>query len=524
MTGRTRDWFATLATGSRMLIIFALALLPLGIIAILGSISAARTQRANDVLEAQSILALASQRLNSAITRASVTIRVANGTISGSDPASAARACERAAEQLDEEFGGPVRFALYGTGNQLTCNTNGFAPSELPLLPPAGLLSSIRIDGSAATLRVTLFDSGGRAQGEVVMGAETLRALASPGSAPMPLHLDLLGNGQAIRLFDNLGQRSLAHETSLSSMLMSDRLELRLNAEAAALTTWDWAMILLPVLLWLVAAVIAWLIVDHLLLRPLGVMQKAITAYRPGDTGFEAPVLRGPAREISDLGRAFDQVTRTVARHEAELEAAVERQTRLVREVHHRVKNNLQVVASLLNIHSRGSETDEAAAAYASIQRRVDALAVVHRNHYAELESTPGVALRALISELGASLRASAPTGASRLQIRLSLQPVQVNQDVAVAVAFLITEAVEYAMLCGGTEVLISLEPESEGRARLTIESGALDDGPACGAGVRERFERIMTGLARQLRSTPQRDHDRGRFSVDIAIIGREES
>jgi two-component sensor histidine kinase len=216
-------------------------------------------------------------------------------------------------------------------------------------------------------------------------------------------------------------------------------------------------------------------------------------------------------------------VTRTVARHEAELEAAVERQTRLVREVHHRVKNNLQVVASLLNIHSRGSASEEAAAAYASIQRRVDALAVVHRNHYAELEKTPGVALRALISELGASLRASAPAGASRMQIRLSLEPLYANQDVAVSVAFLITETVEFAMLCGCNAVSITLESEEPGRGRLSIESKALSGGAACSADIGDRFERIITGLARQLRSTPDRDTEAGRFSLSIGIVGSEE-
>ena len=116
-------------------------------------------------------------------------------------------------------------------------------------------------------------------------------------------------------------------------------------------------------------------------------------------------------------------MVQTVARHEANLEAAVERQTRLVREVHHRVKNNLQVVASLLNLHSRGSPNEEVAAAYASIQRRVDALAVVHRNHFAELEENKGVALKPLISELAANLRATAPLAAANMAIRLDLEP-----------------------------------------------------------------------------------------------------
>ena len=84
------------------------------------------------------------------------------------------------------------------------------------------------------------------------------------------------------------------------------------------------------------------------------------------------------------------------------------------------MKNNLQVVASLLNIHSRGSPNEEVAAAYASIQRRVDALAVVHRNHFAELEENRGVALKPLISELAANLRATAPASALGMSIRLA--------------------------------------------------------------------------------------------------------
>ncbi len=505
-----------------MVLILGLALLPLGVIAIFGSLNAARTQRANDVLEAQAVLALTTQRLNAAITRASVTIRVASGSISNAGPDAAQGACQRAAEQLSDEHGAEISFALYAPGKRLVCSTTGFQPSALPLLPPSGLLSAVTVEGDQGALRFLLFDSAGSAQGEVLMSAQMLRTLARPSNPPMPLQIDLTGNGHTISLFDEFAEGPFVREVSLSSSMMSERLQLRLHAAAAALTTFDMVMILLPMLLWLFAAVIGWVVVHRLLLRPLAAMQKAITAYRPGEAVFEAPNLRSPAREISDLGNAFDQVTRTVAQHEADLEAGIERQTMLVREVHHRVKNNLQVVASLLNIHSRGSESAEAAAAYGSIQRRVDALAVVHRNHYAELEHTPGVPLRGLISELGASLRASSPEGASKFQIRMALDPVYATQDTAVAVAFLITEAVEFAMLCGGDTVSIALEAEEKERARLTIETGPLQPDAACGDNVRERYERIMTGLARQLRSTPERDVEEGRFSLTLAIIGRE--
>lgn len=505
-----------------MLLIMAVAMLPLGVVAIFGSVNAARTNRTSDEISAQAVLALATQRLASALTEAGVTIRVASGAVTDADPAAAARACDRASVQLSESSGVPVRFALYASGSRLVCRTQGYNPPELPMLPPARTVTVPQVDPQNQVLRLTLFDPASGPQGQIELPLQMLSALARPDGAPMPFELTLSGEGGTLSLYDTYGDGLLRRDVTLSSELLGGRLDLSLRAAAPAVSTFELFMILLPVLMWLLAAMVGWFIIDRLLLRPLGAMQKAIAAYRPGENEFEAPAARSPAREISDLGDAFDQVTRTVARHEADLEAAVERQTRLVREVHHRVKNNLQVVASLLNIHSRGSGSDEVAAAYASIQRRVDALAVVHRNHYAELEKTPGVALRALISELCASLRASAPSGASKLQIRLALDPVYANQDVAVSVAFLITEAVEYAMLCGCSLVSIALEADGPNRARLSIESAALADGSACSVDLSDRFERIITGLARQLRSTPERDREQGRFAVVIATLGRE--
>jgi hypothetical protein len=183
------------------------------------------------------------------------------------------------------------------------------------------------------------------------------------------------------------------------------------------------------------------------------------------------------------------------------------------------VKNNLQVVASLLNLHARGASSEDASAAYASIQRRVDALAVVHRNHYAELEENRGVALKSLMSELGANLRANAPRSASGMQIRLAVEPVHATQDVAVAVAFLVTEVVEFAMFCGGTHVTVTIEEVRPGMAGLSVATDALRGEPRCDEKLFERFDRIVTGLSRQLRSAIQKDTEAGRYSLEIAIV-----
>ena len=85
--------------------------------------------------------------------------------------------------------------------------------------------------------------------------------------------------------------------------------------------------------------------------------------------------------------------------------------------MHHRVKNNLQVIASLINFHARGAKSAEASAAYASIQRRVDALAVVHRHHFAEMEENRGLELRSVIGELASNIRATAPERSAGLGI-----------------------------------------------------------------------------------------------------------
>jgi two-component sensor histidine kinase len=186
------------------------------------------------------------------------------------------------------------------------------------------------------------------------------------------------------------------------------------------------------------------------------------------------------------------------------------------------VKNNLQVVASLLNLHARGAPNEQVSAAYASIQRRVDALAVVHRNHYAELEENRGVALKSLISELAANLRATAPAAASGMAIRLDLAPYYATQDVAVSVAFLVTEIAEYAMLCGGASVAIALEDgDTPGTAMLIIESESLRSETLCDGMLAERFQRIVTGLSRQLRSVISRDETEGRYALAIAVVDK---
>ena len=283
------------------------------------------------------------------------------------------------------------------------------------------------------------------------------------------------------------------------------------------ITTGDRLVLLLPFLMWLVAAAITWFLVSRLLIRPLRGLQRAVVRYQPGDASFALPQKLGPATEIQELRDSFERAVTRVEASEREMSSALDGQRRLVREVHHRVKNNLQVVASLINIHGRSAESPHARAAYGSISRRVGALSIVHRNHFAEMEENRGISLRPLISELASELRATAPEEARHLRIELDLEGANTTQDVAVSVAFLITEIVEFAMLRTPDDpVEIALRRTSELTARLTLNSKVLNPDED---GDREKmqFERIVGGLAKQLRSTLERKL--GRYSVDLPVF-----
>ncbi len=500
-----------------MLLILTLGLFPLGLVAILASLQNARENNAEQREEFAAQVQLKAQRINSAFSRSALIMQAASAAVAltGGKP----EACRQTLARVNDGQPTYGRFALYGPGGAVACGSSGFTPPPLPGLSTAR--SSIDIGSNGDVLRLVSVDPAGLPAGYWEFSRLELAQVIGLRGAEAASDVVLTQDARRMVLSDEFEDGPLIQTLEASAPIAGGRLQLLVRTGAAPIRAAELLMILLPIFMWLAAGIIGWLILDRLLLRPLTRIQRAVAAYQPGDRSIALPTLATPAHELRQLGLAFDQVTRTVARHEAELEAAVERQTRLVREVHHRVKNNLQVVASLLNLHARGATSEDVAAAYASIQRRVDALAVVHRNHYAELEENRGVALRSLLSELGANLRATAPASAAHMQIRLDIEPFYTTQDVAVSVAFLITELVEFAMFCGSSSVAIALEGEGPKTARLSVEAESLKVGTACDERLFERFDRVITGLSRQLRSVMDRDTGRGRYALEIAVVDR---
>ena len=104
------------------------------------------------------------------------------------------------------------------------------------------------------------------------------------------------------------------------------------------------------------------------------------------------------------------------------------------------------------------------------------------------------------------------------MPIELDLESFSTTQDVAVAVAFLLTEIIEFAMLRKPKDTVeISLRRASELTATLSVSATVLVPETDAADISKAQFERIADGLARPLRSTLERKL--GRYTVTIPVF-----
>jgi two-component sensor histidine kinase len=467
-------------------------------------------RQANGALEGRSEdhSRAAAEAMQGLIARNVLALRVAaNGALA---PGTAG-ACDRAVRALGIAPAVAQTFELEASDGTPICSAGRIGETgSLPVIAPGAV--SARIAPTLNTVAVRVGVINGMATALIPVSELRGAALEAPGEIKSIVVFD---QDRELRVLGPPPGPSVDLRLSKWPVVGAE-LSARIGTAETRLTAYDRLILLLPVLMWVAAALVTWSVVSGVLVRPLKRLQSAVLRYQPGEP-LDLPRRLGPAAEIQELRDAFGRAVARVEQSDAEMAAALEGQRRLVREVHHRVKNNLQVVASLLNIHGRSATAAEARSAYAGISRRVGALSIVHRNHFAEMEDNRGISLRSLVTELSAELRAGAPEAARSMTIELDIDNANTTQDVAVAVAFLITEMVEFAMLHCPTETIeISLRRTTELTARLTLSSPVLVPDEE-GVAEKMQFERILTGLARQLRSTL--DRKLGRYSVDLPVF-----
>ena len=413
-----------------------------------------------------------------------------------------------------------ARFAIVDRENRLLC---GEALPDQGAVTPSG----VPIGAAIVPQRGLILEVAGPRRGMTARAwfpQDVLARIGAPGARNAGLSSVLIQGDDQLPLARVEEDRRFARVETMRTDLGIAGLQLAASVPAAPITSSLVIALLLPLLMWAAAAGIGWFVVDRLLIRPLRRLRSAAASFMPGELIEPDALGTLPAQEIRELGETFRAISRTVALHEAGLAEGLVRQTKLTREVHHRVKNNLQVISSLINFHARGAPSPDATAAYASIQRRVDALAVVHRNHFAEMEDNRGLNLKPVLGELAANIRATAAPASHGMGITLDIDAFLVTQDVAVAIAFLMTELVELATSYDPqAQVRVSLKPHDRAdRALLRMVSRALLDCDELQALISVRYGRVMEGLARQLRSPLHHDPLTGAYEIVIAVLGHD--
>ena len=507
-------------TGAKLFLILSGALLPLALIAVFATLQMTRITD-EDVRSRLRVTANESAHALAIELAGDMTaLRVAVRAL-GTDPADAP-SCARAQGVFAQQANSGTRFAIFDPHGTLICG-DPIAPVAHPGRADRGIAAAILPDSG---LVLSIPGPRGGNSARAFFPAPFLSAVAAPATRATAYGSVLIDDADDELVLQSIpGERPLERLESLRIDLDVAGLALRTTTRSAPITSSFVVALLLPLLMWAAAAGIGWFVVDHLLIRPLRRLRAAVAEFTPGEIIDPVAITSLPAQEIRELGDTFRAISRTVALHEAGLAEGLVRQTKLTREVHHRVKNNLQVSSRLINFHARGARSADATAAYASIQRRVDALAVVHRNHFAELEENRGLNLRPVIGELAANIRATAADTSTGMRITLDVDPYLVNQDVAVALAFLITESIELATSCDpSAQIRVAVKPSDmdPAKAVLRVVSRALVDGDLLQELVKSRYGRVMEGLSRQLRSPLHHDPLVGAYEIPFAVQGRD--
>ena len=176
----------------------------------------------------------------------------------------------------------------------------------------------------------------------------------------------------------------------------------------------------------------------------------------------------------------YTAVTDVTERHSQQrrIEQALAERETLLREVYHRVKNNLQVIQSLLNLQRRALPEGPARSALDDSMRRVHAMALVHEKLY-QTGNLDAVALREYVGDLLRHLADSAGASQRGVTLTAEVDDIQASLEVAVPFGLLVTELVGNSLKHGfpagrpghvrvqlrkiGTEVWLTLNDDGVG-------------------------------------------------------------
>jgi two-component sensor histidine kinase len=252
-------------------------------------------------------------------------------------------------------------------------------------------------------------------------------------------------------------------------------------------------------------------------------LRRSMIQFSRGSRSVDPPDLKAAPNELRDVGDAYERMVDAVLHDEASLEDIVHQKEVLLREVHHRVKNNLQLIASIMNIQMRKANSPETRVQLKGLHDRIMALATVHR----ELYQTSGVTdVRAdeLLSTLIVQVMRMGSTPSRKFDLKTDLEAIRLTPDQSVPLSLFLTEALTNVLKHAGpgtdgtVALSVSLKRSAEGRAAMRIANSTP---PSPGQGTQGvdssgMGELLLQAFAVQLAGTLVSGHDGEGFAISV--------
>ena len=261
----------------------------------------------------------------------------------------------------------------------------------------------------------------------------------------------------------------------------------------------------IPLLSFSLALIAAWLAVDGLVLKWLARMRRLALIYGEGHYNFRiGNEFENAPDEISDFAHSFDRMANRIAERDGTLRSAIATRDAAVKEIHHRVKNNLQIVASFLNLQRRQVTDSAARDVIAAARHRIDALSIVHQTLY-QHERLETVHMQPFLEALLSHLAGALGMDETGVRIDSEIEAIDRPADDAIPIALFILEAVtnatKYAFNGSGGVITVKLYRADEDIVLDIIDDGSGTDlGGEAAKGSTGLGSRLMSAFAKQLR------------------------
>jgi two-component sensor histidine kinase/CheY-like chemotaxis protein len=183
-------------------------------------------------------------------------------------------------------------------------------------------------------------------------------------------------------------------------------------------------------------------------------------------------------RNEEELERRVRQRTVELADANDQLKASLREKEVLLREVHHRVKNNLQVISSLLNLQSKYIKDEQAREMFKECQGRVRSMALIHQR-LCQSKNLAQINFAAHVQDLAASLFRAYGIGPDVVSLKVEVDDVVLGIDTIIPCTLiiheLVTNALKYAFAGGRSgEIVVELRAEPDGRFRLVVRDNGV--------------------------------------------------